>query len=85
VVVVVVAHLLPPTLRYWCIILPWWVPSRRLYRLMPFWISHEVMAEAGNLIGDFFWTLEPAICLWAPKLLLRQRAPRRRRTTSTGS
>ena len=46
-------------------------------RWVPFWTGHDAMAEYGNLVGDVFWTLEPAVCLWLPKLLLR---PRRDRT-----
>lgn len=32
--------------------------------------------EYGNLMGDIFWTIEPAVCLWLPKILQNARRKR---------
>ena len=65
---------------YWCIIMPHFIPSPRVYRWLPFWVGHEKMLTYGNLVGDIFWTLEPLVCLYAPKLLLRPRGQRKSST-----
>lgn len=43
---------------------------------VPFWVGHDRMLEYGNLMGDIFWTIEPAVCLWLPKILQNARRKR---------
>jgi hypothetical protein len=32
--------------------------------------------SSGNFFGDCMWTIEPAVCLWLPKILQRARGKR---------
>ena len=42
------------------------------------WVMTRCCADDryGNLVGDIFWTIEPAVCLWLPKILQRARGKR---------